>query len=179
MTTVFTVGHGTRSVDELVDVLKAGGVDLLVDVRRFPGSRRHPHLGRESLSVELPKRGVEYAFRGGALGGRRRPSPTSRHMAWRVEGFRGYADWTETETFKAALRELEGLALAGRAPCVMCAETTWWNCHRRLIADMLRLGGVDVVHLLSPTQRAPHPPNPILRVDDEGRPVYDVGVLPL
>lgn len=179
MSVVFTIGHGTRTLDELVDVLKSADVGLLVDVRRFPRSRRHPHVNTEALAVELPKRGIDYAWRGGPLGGRRRPSPGSRHMAWREEGFRGYADWTETETFRAALRELKGEAESGRAPCIMCAETMWWRCHRRLIADMLRLDAFDVVHLVSPTQRQPHPANELLRVDAQGRPVYDVGCLPL
>lgn len=175
---IFTVGHGARSLDELVAVLASADVRLLVDVRRFPASRRHPHVAREALSTSLPGRGIAYAFRGGALGGRRRPRPTSRHMAWREEGFRGYADWTETATFQAALQELIATS-QDRRTAIMCAETLWWRCHRRLIADQLQLRGVEVVHLLSTTERHAHPTSELLRIDADGRPVYDVGCLPL
>lgn len=174
---VFTIGHGARTLDELVETLAESGVLRLVDVRRFPGSRRHPDFSRASLERALPAAGLEYEWAGEALGGRRRASRTSRHIAWRVEGFRGYADWMDGEVFRRALSALESEARTTRL-AVMCAETLWWQCHRRMIADFLALHGFDVVHLLGPGKSQPHVINPQLRVDPEGRPVYDVGVTP-
>jgi uncharacterized protein (DUF488 family) len=173
--TVFTVGHGTRSVEELAAILRAAGVGRLVDVRRFPGSRRHPHLAREALVASLPPLGIEYAWRGDVLGGRRRAIAASRHPAWRVEAFRAYADYMDTPAFRAALGELEADAQRSPPMAVMCAETLWWRCHRRLIADALTVDGHEVIHLLSEKARAPHELSKHLRVDDEGRPVYDLG----
>jgi uncharacterized protein (DUF488 family) len=176
MTTLFTVGHGTRSIDELVDVLSAAGVDLVVDVRRFPGSRRHPHFARESLELSLPRAGIAYEWRGEELGGRRssreigRPS---RHPAWRNDGFRNYADHMDSPEFRSALERLESDA-SSRAVAIMCAETLWWRCHRQLIADALTVDEIDVVHLIGAGESQPHRPHPSLRVED-GRPVYDVG----
>ena len=176
MAVVYTVGHGTRSIEELIEVLSEAGVTLLVDVRRFPGSRRHPHFAREALEVSLPDAGIRYDWRGEALGGRRSrkeiAGPT-RHPAWKNDGFRNYADYMDTDEFRAALEALERDA-DDRTLAVMCAETLWWRCHRRLISDALVVDGVDVVHLIAPGQSQPHKLHPALRVDD-GRPVYDVG----
>lgn len=176
MTTVYTVGHGTRTTEELAEVLRAAGVTRLVDVRRFPASRRHPHFARAALEVTLPELGVAYEWRGEELGGRRTrrevAGPT-RHPAWRNEGFRYYADYMDTPGFRAALAEVERVA-AAQALAVMCAETLWWKCHRRLISDALVVDGLDVVHLIGPGESQPHKLHPALRVED-GRPVYDVG----
>jgi uncharacterized protein (DUF488 family) len=167
---LFTVGHGTRSLDELVAVVGDAGVSLLVDVRRHPGSRRHPHLGRASLERHLSDAGIAYEW-WEALGGRRRRSPSSRHSAWRNAAFAGYADHMDTPEFAAALEEL----LARLPLAVMCSETLWWRCHRRLIADAATLAGAEVVHLLGVGRSQPHRLHPEVRPDDRGRPVYDGG----
>ncbi|MFT3776089.1 MAG: DUF488 domain-containing protein [Minicystis sp.] len=174
--TLYTVGHGNRSLDELIDVLRAAGIGRLVDVRRYPGSRRHPHFSRPSLAQDLPRAGIFYDFRGDELGGRRRPAPSSRHPAWRDPSFRAYADHMDTPVFREALLRLEADAAAGPPLAFMCAETLWWQCHRRLIADALTVRGREVIHLFSATERRPHQLHPDLRVDDEGRPVYDLHV---
>lgn len=174
---VFTIGHGARTLDELVETLRESGVRRLVDVRRFPGSRRHPDFSRASLERTLPAAGPEYEWAGETLGGRRRASRTSRHPAWRVEGFRAYADWMDGDVFRDALAALEEEART-TSVAVMCAETLWWRCHRRLIADALALHGFEVVHLLGPGKSQPHVIHPQLRVDPDGRPVYDRGVTP-
>jgi uncharacterized protein (DUF488 family) len=174
---LFTVGHGARSLDELGEVLTSAGVGRLFDVRRFPGSRRHPHLGRASLEVELPARGVAYTWAGEALGGRRKATPTtSRHPAWRDPAFRAFADYMDTPEFRQALTDLIDRASAEPPLAVMCAETLWWRCHRRLIADAATVRGLPVVHLLGKGKGDPHPLHPALRVGDDGWPVYDVGV---
>lgn len=179
MTSTYSVGHGTRTLDELVEVLKSADVELLVDVRRFPGSRRHPHFGKESLEAELPRRGVEYEWWGDSLGGRRTrvKGAASRHPAWRVAAFQGYADYMDTTAFRTALRKLEEVA-AARAAAIMCAETLWWKCHRRLISDALVLRKHSVIHLINGSTRQEHVAHPAARPDEDGFPVYDVGTTP-
>ena len=167
---LYTVGHGRRSVEELAAVLADAGVSRLVDVRRFPGSRRSPHLSRATLERQLPTFGIAYEWCE-ELGGRRSRVAGSRHSAWSHDAFAGYADHMDTPGFRRALdRLLEQLPLA-----VMCAETLWWRCHRRLIADAAVLAGADVVHLLEVGRRQAHSLHPGVRPDDEGRPVYDGG----
>lgn len=178
MEPVYTVGHGTRTTEELADLVRAAGATLLVDVRRFPGSRRHPHFAREALAESLPALGIEYDWRGEELGGRRsrRKDGSSRHPAWRNDAFGGYADYMDTPEFRAALERVESEASAGVKLAVMCAETPWWRCHRRLIADALVLRDARVVHLVQPGTSADHPGNESARLGDDGYPVYDVGV---
>jgi uncharacterized protein (DUF488 family) len=148
-----TVGHGNRTTDELVAVLRDAGVGRLVDVRRFPDSRRNPHLAREALARDLP---LTYEWWGEELGGRRKAAPDSPHVEWRNDAFRGYADWTDTPVFQEALDRL--LRTAAEVPsAVMCAETLWWRCHRRLIADAAMRRGVEVVHLLDVGKAESHP----------------------
>ena len=159
MTTLYTVGHGARSTEELVAVLTSGGVGRLVDVRRYPGSRRHPHFGRDQLAISLTERGIAYEWRGDGLGGRRPPADPTRHPEWNDAGFRGFADYMDTAPFRVALDDLLSAAAAPtEAPlAIMCAETLWWRCHRRLIADAAVGAGAEVVHLLGVGKRAPHP----------------------
>ena len=172
--TLFTVGHGTRSLEELVEVTSSGGVTRIVDVRRHPGSRKFPHFGRDALTTSLPAAGITYEWQGEELGGRRSRTPHSRHPVWRNPSFQGYADYMDTQSFRTALLEL--LASAEGVPtAVMCSETVWWRCHRRLIADAATLQGTDVVHLLSADNHAAHPLHPELRRGDDGWPVYDAG----
>jgi uncharacterized protein (DUF488 family) len=174
---VFTVGHGRRSLGELTAILRTATIDRLVDVRRFPGSKRNPQFARESLERDLPRLGITYDFRGDQLGGRRGASSTgmSRHPAWRVQGFRNYADYMDTPEFAEAVDELETEVRAGLRLCLMCAETLWWRCHRRLIADALVMRGTEVVHLLGPDERVPHQLHEAARPDERNLPVYDSG----
>jgi uncharacterized protein (DUF488 family) len=150
---VFTIGHSTRPLDELVGILHDAGVTRIVDVRAFPMSRRHPQFNRDALSVSLPAAGIDYRHLP-ALGGRRGAKKTgpSRNGLWKVEAFRNYADYAETPAFSAALDELEALARQ-RPTAYMCAEALWWQCHRRLITDYLLTRGWTVIHLLGPGQR--------------------------
>jgi uncharacterized protein (DUF488 family) len=151
--TIFTIGHSTRPFDLLVALLRAHGVGRLGDVRTVPRSRRHPQFSRESLERTLPDAGIEYRHLPG-LGGLRKPRPDSRNAAWRVEGFRGYADYMETPAFDAALDGLLAWAAspapdgaAAAATAIMCAEAVWWKCHRQLVADALVARGVEVRHI--------------------------------
>lgn len=151
---LYTVGHGNRTTDELVAVLRDAGVERLVDVRRFPGSRRNPHLSREALARDLP---LAYEWWGEELGGRRKPVADSKHTEWRNDAFRAYADWTDTPVFQDALDRLL-ITASTTATAVMCAETLWWRCHRRLIADAAMRQGAEVVHLLDLGVAQSHPP---------------------
>jgi uncharacterized protein (DUF488 family) len=148
-------------------------------VRRHPGSRRHPHLARTRLERALPEGGIAYEWRGEDLGGRRTPPPSGRprHHALRVASFRAFADHMDTPAFRAALEQLARDA-AGAPLALMCAETLWWRCHRRLIADALALRGVEVVHIIPPHTLQAHPLHEAVRADESGRPVYDVGAGP-
>ena len=174
--TLFTVGHGARTLDELVAVASSGGLGRIVDVRRFPGSRRHPHLAGEALAASLPEHGFAYEWWGESLGGRRKGAPRSRHPAWENDSFRAYADHMDTPQFRDALRRLLAEVEGGPATAVMCAETLWWRCHRRLIADAAVLLGTPVVHLVDARTHTPHPVLASARAGDDGWPVYDVGV---
>jgi len=167
---VFTLGHSTRSAEELIALLQEAGVELLVDVRRFPGSRRHPQFGREALAAALAAAGIEYRH-APDLGGRRSPRPDSPNTAWRVAAFRGYADYMDSPEFQAALSRLAAAA-AERPTAILCAEAVPWRCHRRLIADALVARGVPVVHLLAPGRREPHALHPDARPLPGGRLVY-------
>lgn len=143
--TVWTIGHSTRTAEEFVAALAAHEIEAVVDVRRFPGSRRLPQFGAEALSTSLRAAGVSYRWIE-ALGGRRRPDPESANDAWENEAFRGYADHTESEEFAEGLFELLMIANGLRA-AVMCAELLWWRCHRRIIADVLVALGYEVRHI--------------------------------
>lgn len=143
--TVWTIGHSTRTATELIAVLRAYDIELVADVRRFPGSRRLPQFSAASLERELGANGIEYCSLT-ALGGRRQPMKDSLNVGWRVAAFRGYADYLATEDFAAGLMELLMLA-NGLRTAVMCAEVLWWRCHRRLIADVLVTLGCRVMHI--------------------------------
>jgi uncharacterized protein (DUF488 family) len=143
--TVWTIGHSVRTASELIAVLRAYDIELVADVRRFPGSRRLPQFGAAALEQELSAAGIAYCSIP-ALGGRRRPLKDSPNDGWRVAAFRGYADYLVTEDFEGGLIELLMLA-NGLRTVVMCAEVLWWRCHRRLIADVLVSLGVRVLHI--------------------------------
>jgi uncharacterized protein (DUF488 family) len=169
--TVYTVGHGSRSASEFRELLQHAGVGQLVDVRAHPGSRRHPHFSRPVLDADLEAAGIAYRWEGAALGGRRRSRSGSRHVAWRNESFRAYADHMESEAFSAAIDALIERA-AGGSTAIMCAERLPWQCHRYLISDYLVMRGLRVIHLIARGSARPHGLNPMARVE-RGQLVYD------
>ena len=170
---IYTIGHGNRSTEELLEILERAGVRRLVDVRAHPGSRHNPHFSRDALAASLSAAGLVYEWQGDALGGRRRAHGPSRHPAWREASFRAYADYMDTPPFRGALEALEADADRGPPLAVMCAETVWWRCHRRLIADALVAHGRPVIHLLGPSASTPHPLHPDARIDEQRHVVYD------
>ncbi len=149
--TLYTIGHGAVDIGTFAGYLRGAAIESLVDVRRFPGSRRHPQFGGAALSEALRETGVAYRH-AEDLGGRRHPLPDSANTGLRNEGFRGYADWMESDAFREAFAVLLKES-RDRRTAVMCAETPWWKCHRRLIADAsVLLAETAVVHLLSGKQ---------------------------
>ena len=146
MIRLFTVGHSTRAAAELLRLLRAARIELLVDVRRYPASRRHPQFGRAALEKALAAAGIAYEHEVD-LGGRRQPRRDSPNAFWVNEGFRGYADHMATPQFRAALGRVLDQAAARRV-AVMCAEASPLNCHRQLIADAAVARGVRVTHLV-------------------------------
>lgn len=170
--TIYTVGHGSRSAEEFLDLLGQHGIRCLVDIRACPGSRRHPHFAREALAAALQDRGIRYVWEGRDLGGFRHGGG-EEHTALESPGFRAYCAHMQTEAFRQAVARL--LDLAGAAPtAVMCAERLYWHCHRYFLSDSLLLRGARVVHLLSGTETREHRMNPLARVEGE-RLVYDRG----
>lgn len=192
----FTIGHSTRPAGDLMDLLRAAGVPLLVDVRRFPASRRHPQFAREALARALEEAGIAYRHEPD-LGGRRQPLPlspdgglgaqprsgvspqgpragihsraSSPNGAWRNEGFRGYADHMASPEFAAAL---ERLLRSPAGTAILCAEAVPWRCHRQLIADALVARGAGVLHILGPRRHEPHALHADARVASDGSLTY-------
>jgi len=152
--TIWTVGHSVRTEQEFLDLLQTYRIEGLADVRRFPGSRRHPHFSGDALSRSLPTRKLDYLWIS-KLGGRRKPLPDSPNVAWRNPSFRGYADYLATPEFSEGIDELVRFA-ARRRTAIMCSEALWWRCHRALISDVLLCAGIEVVHILDATHSSRH-----------------------
>jgi uncharacterized protein (DUF488 family) len=168
VTTVYTTGHSNTPAEVLLSQLKAAGIKTLVDIRRYPGSRRNPQYGCAALAAALKDAGIDYRHFE-ALGGRRRPQPDSPNAGLTSDQFRGYADYMDTPEFEAAVAAL--LELADAAPtAVMCAEAVPWRCHLSLLADALVARGHEVIHLIGNAQKR-HQPSPAARIED-GRVTY-------
>lgn len=161
---LWTIGHSTREWAVFVAILREGGIEALVDVRRFAGSRRNPQFAGEAMARVLPGAGIDYVALP-ELGGRREPRKDSPNTAWRNAGFRGYADYMDTPAFALAREQLMAIARS-RPTTVMCAEAMWWQCHRGLIADDFKLRGWQVVHLVAPGRSEPHPYTAAARIVD-------------
>lgn len=169
MTALYTVGHSTRSLDELVDLLRANDVTVLCDVRSYPGSRRLPHWNKEALLHTMPD-SIRYVHLR-SLGGRRRALPDSRNDGWRNVSFRGYADYMQTGEFKSGLDELLDLH-ATETVAIMCSEAVPWRCHRSMISDALIALGVEVQNIISTPQPKPANMTTFAKVQGDGRIIY-------
>jgi uncharacterized protein (DUF488 family) len=167
---VYTIGHSTRTAEAFLDLLREHDVRRLVDVRRFPGSRRHPQFSSGALAASLAAAGIAYAH-AEVLGGRREPLPDSPNPGWRLDAFRGYADHALTPEFGRAVDDLLARA-AGEPTVIMCAEAVPWRCHRRIIADHLTARGAEVVNILAPGRSEPHRLHPLATIGADGRVTY-------
>jgi uncharacterized protein (DUF488 family) len=170
---IFTVGHGSRTFDELLALLNRAGVGCVVDARAFPGSRRHPQFGRDALQGSLARSGIEYVWEGEALGGRRRPRQDSPHVALRNASFRAYADHMQSDAFRAAAQRLIERG-GSKNIAVMCAERLPWQCHRYMIADYLVAAGAEVRHLIDESDPRAHTLRSEVRLTPQGL-IYDSG----
>lgn len=169
---LLTFGHGTAGRERLAALLHAAGVAAVVDVRTAPGSRRNPDVGRDALGGWLPEAGIAYRWER-RLGGFRRTAPDSPDTYWRNDSFRGYAGHTRRPEFVAAMDELLRQAAEVRT-AVMCSESLWWRCHRRIIADFAVLARHrPVVHLSHDGRTTEHRPTPGARLREDGLLVYD------
>ncbi|WP_131103794.1 DUF488 family protein [Ornithinimicrobium sufpigmenti] len=173
---LLTVGHGTLDREGLGDLLTKAGVQLLVDVRRFPGSRHNPDARREALEEWLPARGIDYRW-DERLGGRRRLTAEEDAQSpdpwWRVDQFRAYAAGTRTSTYAEAMEALLADA-AARCTVIMCSEAVWWRCHRRIVADVATLRyAVPTRHLMHTSRLTDHPVSEGARLTDHGEVVWD------
>jgi uncharacterized protein (DUF488 family) len=151
---LWTIGHSTRPIEEFIALLRSAKLDVLIDVRSFPGSRRYPQFNKENLREAVSAAGVDYLHMP-ELGGRRKARPDSHNLAWRNESFRGYADYMETAAFREGIERLLQIAKERRV-AIMCSEAVWWRCHRSLIADYLKGKGVTVLHILTETKIERH-----------------------
>jgi uncharacterized protein (DUF488 family) len=155
VSTIWTIGHSNRPLDEFLGLLTHYRLDAVADVRRFPGSRRQPQYAQAPLHAALSAQGIAYCWLP-ALGGRRRPLPDSSNKAWRNASFRGYADHIASPEFSDGLELLLEYS-SHRRTTLMCAEAVWWRCHRALIADVLCVRGVEVIHILDSNHSTVHP----------------------
>jgi uncharacterized protein (DUF488 family) len=169
MKTIFTIGHSTRPVEELIALLQAHSIEVLVDVRTVPRSRRNPQFEMDALRTSLSKAGIDYIHMP-ALGGLRRPRKDSPNTGWQNESFRGYADYMLTAEFQAALNDLQELAQQ-HITVIMCAEAVPWRCHRSLVADALTVQGWQVLDIISEKAPSTHKLMPFLKVE-HGRITY-------
>ena len=153
---IWTIGHSTRTIDEFISLLKQNNIELLVDVRTWPSSKRYPQFNKEALAESLNAHGIRYEHFP-ELGGKRKPKLDSRNSAWRNASFRGYADYMETEQFQKGIRRLVDVGAKIGPTAIMCAEAVWWRCHRSLIADYLKARGTAVLHILGANKVELHP----------------------
>ena len=168
-----TFGHGLATRDQIVELLRGAGVAAVVDVRTAPGSRRNPDARRELMAEWMPTAGLAYRWEK-RLGGFRKAAPDSEDVFWEHPQFRGYAGYTRDPGFLAAMDELLRQASRTRRTAVMCAESLWWRCHRRIIADFAVLArGTPVLHLAHDGRLTEHPPAQGARLRDDGLLVYD------
>ncbi|HEX2090495.1 MAG TPA: DUF488 domain-containing protein [Actinomycetota bacterium] len=168
--TIFTIGHGARSIEAFLSLLTGSDVRRVIDVRTAPASRKHPHFAKDALAAELERNGVEYVWRK-ELGGWRKPAPDSRHVALTSPGFRGYADHMASPEFRDVVTWL--IETSRDTPtAVMCAESLWWRCHRRMLADALVARGCDIRHIVEGGRLQPHRLHPAARMNGQDV-IYD------
>ena len=166
---IWTIGHSTHPLEEFVEWLNAHQIEQLVDIRRYPGSRKYPHFNREALAESLPKNGISYCHFEN-LGGRRKAKPDSVNQVWRHPSFQGYADYMETAEFKATVEELKGIATEKRTT-IMCSEAVWWSCHRAMVSDYLKAENWKVLHIMAPNKTTEHPYTKPAKIEN-GKLVY-------
>lgn len=155
MNTVYTIGHSTLTITAFLLALDFYEIKILVDIRRFPGSRKYPQFNQENLKIAVEEAGIKYIHLLD-LGGRRKVKKDSKNNSWKNDSFKGYADYMETEEFEYAANELEKLAIS-QTTAYMCAEGLWWRCHRAMVSDYLKAKGWEVLHIMPNGKTQEHP----------------------
>lgn len=152
---IWTIGHSTHSLEEFIVMLQSFNVEHLVDVRRFPGSRKFPQFNKDNLEISLPENNIQYTHLEN-LGGRRKVKSDSKNTTWRNASFRGYADYMETEEFSESMEKLKNLA-SKKPTAFMCSEAVWWRCHRSMVSDLLKAQAWEVMHIMAVDKANEHP----------------------
>lgn len=152
---IWTIGHSNRSWETFVELLQTYEIENIVDVRRFPGSRKFPQYNQEELKNALQEIGISY-LHSKKLGGRRKPNPDSKNTIWKNKSFRAYADFMETDEFHEGIKELKAVAQKKKT-AYMCSEAVWWRCHRSMISDRLKADNWTVKHIMSTKKTTEHP----------------------
>ena len=152
---IYTIGHSTRTLEEFISILKSFNIELLADIRSYPGSKRYPHFNKENLQKVLPEHQIMYQHFI-ELGGRRKTLKDSKNTAWKNDSFRGYADYMDTTGFKEGVSKLEDIA-AKYKTAYMCSEAVWWRCHRSMVSDYLKWKGWKVLHIIAENRSKEHP----------------------
>ncbi|MHB9143140.1 MAG: DUF488 domain-containing protein [Paludibacter sp.] len=161
---VWTIGHSTRSLDEFVAMLNSFQIEVIVDIRNFPGSKKYPQFNKNELEDSLLKYNLNYIHLKN-LGGRRKSNANSENTAWRHPAFRGYADYMETETFNDGIKKLEEIA-STQNTAYMCSEAVWWSCHRSFVSDFLKAKSWKVMHIMGIDKAEEHPYTQPARIVD-------------
>jgi uncharacterized protein (DUF488 family) len=161
---IWTIGHSTRTLEEFVKLLHSFEIEMVADIRSFPGSRKFPHFNKEALEISLPANGIEYVHLK-KLGGRRKGNRDSKNTSWRHIAFRSYADYMETADFEEGIKELEEIAAIKRV-AYMCSEAVWWRCHRSMVSDYLKNRGWKVWHIMGVKKEEEHPYTQPARIVD-------------
>lgn len=161
---IWTIGHSTRTLEDFIKILHSFNIEIVADIRSFPGSRKFPQFNKEALETSLPANGFEYVHLK-KLGGRRKVNPASKNTSWRHMAFRGYADYMETVDFREGIKELEDIAAKKRVAC-MCSEAVWWRCHRSMVADYLKNRGWRVWHIMDVDKKEEHPYTQPARIEN-------------
>ena len=170
MNIIWTIGHSTRTLDSFINLLKIYNIELLADIRSYPGSKRYPHFNKNSLDISLAGNHIEYIHIP-ELGGKRKPVKDSHHTGWKNASFRAYADYMDTDTFYKGITILKNISRVKRTS-IMCAEALWWKCHRRLISDYMSSEGIEVIHITGESESELHkilPPDKHAEKDLFGR----------
>ena len=151
---IYTIGHSIKTLERIIAMLQSFNIEMLVDIRSYPGSKRYPHFNKENLEISLPEKNISYTHLK-SLGGRRATKQDSKNTGWRHPAFRGYADYMETDEFKKGIAQLENIAIKQRT-AYMCSEAVWWRCHRSLVSDYLKLNEWQVYHIMEINKAEEH-----------------------
>ncbi len=163
--TIYTIGHSTHTIDVFLAMLSSFDIKLVVDIRRFPSSRKFPQFDLENLKHSLEDKGISYLHMAD-LGGRRKVKEDTKNTRWNNASFRGYADYMETEEFNTAVIELERIAVK-QPTAYMCSEAVWWRCHRSMVSDYLKAKGWEVRHIMGIGKSQEHPYTSPARIIDD------------